>query len=600
MKKNLMLINLIATLLILLTSCNSNTSDNTVSDDTLRIIIEDNNTLDLSDNIYEVTYNNDLSINIPPKEGYKITGCDYKNYILEKKENAYSLTLKNVKYSTVVSIFTSPFELCVKYNLNSPASSEENEYIFSEYPDNSHININTCRYNTSFDKNGYTLISWNTSIDGNGTDISLGSRADKSLITSNMLYGQWAKWTDPSLFEYEKEGSTLKITGFEGDVKDLVVPAMIDGTPVEKLSENAFTSLSSEKVIIPPSVKIIENGAFKDCTMEEIILFDSLEKISDYSFKDCNNITTLTINAAQAPVYCGSYYATFPDKIDYLRSIQNDYPDCRKLVLFSGSSSRFGYDSELLEKELSGYKVANMGVFAYTNALPQLDLILEFMNPGDILLDSPEFDASKRQFCVTNKFDDKFFNLIEENYSLIKELDLKEYTGVFSAFGEFLTNRHGIDAKSYDLSPSDFDENFNPSSEKTYNQQGDYSLFRPNAKDDTPVYDLPVDYTVSAFPKEYLECLNAEASKFIEKGITFLFTYAPRNESAISPESTADNRRELDEYFKKHLIFPVISDIEDSLFKGRYLFETDNHLSTEGVRIRTEAILKDLQPYINN
>ncbi|MBQ9304255.1 MAG: hypothetical protein IJ208_14200, partial [Butyrivibrio sp.] len=122
----------------------------------------------------------------------------------------------------------------------------------------------------------------------------------------------------------------------------------------------------------------------------------------------------------------------------------------------------------------------------------------------------------------------------------------------------------------------------------------------PNAADDAPIYDLPVDYTVSAFPAEYIASLNSEAAKFMEKGITVLFTYAPRNESAISPESTLEARRKLDEYLKSLLDFPVISDIEDSLFKGRYLFETDNHLSTEGVKIRTELIIKDLQPYIQN
>lgn len=600
MKKNLLRFNLIALLLVILTSCNSNTSGNEFPKNFVRIIIEDNDHLELSEKCYETAYADDLEIKITPKEGYKVTGCDFKNYDLEKEEASYSLTLKNVKYSSVVTIFTSPCELCVHYDLNVPLLHTENNSSFIEYPDNSHININSCRYNSSFENEGYTLISWNTSKDGSGTSISLGSRADKELITSTTLYGQWAAWTDTSLFEYEKEENSIKITGFDGDVNELVIPSMIDNMPVERLSENAFANLQASKVIIPPSVKVIENGAFSACAFNEVILFDSLEKITDYSFKECKNIKTLKINAAKAPVYCGSYYSTFPDKMDYLISLQSDFPSYKKLVLFSGSSTRFGYDSQLLEKELSGYKVANMGVFAYTNALPQIDLILGQMNAGDILLDSPEFDASKRQFCVTNKFDDKFFNLIEENYSLIEGLDLRDYTGVFSAFGEFLSNRHGMTAKSYDLSPSDFDENFNPTTEKSYNLQGDYCLPRPNAADDAPIYDLPVDYTVSAFPAEYIASLNSEAAKFMEKGITVLFTYAPRNESAISPESTLEARRKLDEYLKSLLDFPVISDIEDSLFKGRYLFETDNHLSTEGVKIRTELIIKDLQPYIQN
>ena len=39
----------------------------------------------------------------------------------------------------------------------------------------------------------------------------------------------------------------------------------------------------------------------------------------------------------------------------------------------------------------------------------------------------------------------------------------------------------------------------------------------------------------------------------------------------------------------------MISELEDSLYPGRYLYGTDNHLSTEGVAMRTESIIEDLQ-----
>ena len=40
---------------------------------------------------------------------------------------------------------------------------------------------------------------------------------------------------------------------------------------------------------------------------------------------------------------------------------------------------------------------------------------------------------------------------------------------------------------------------------------------------------------------------------------------------------------------------PVISEIEDSLVSGTYLYGTDNHLSTEGVALRTRQIIRDLK-----
>ena len=74
-------------------------------------------------------------------------------------------------------------------------------------------------------------------------------------------------------------------------------------------------------------------------TVREIYLYDSLYYIYDDSFINCSNLTTLRINAATKPVYSGTYFDAFTDRYDWLLSIG----DRRKIVMFSGSSSRYGY-----------------------------------------------------------------------------------------------------------------------------------------------------------------------------------------------------------------------------------------------------------------
>ena len=593
---------------LILSSCSFFPGEKNRDSDELavNIVIEDNENLILSQNIFNTSYNNDVTLSLKIKEGYKITGCDYKDYSIKKTSDIYEITLFNIKYSTVVSIQTAKSDIQIKYELNSP-TDEKTSQTFTEYPDATHIKLNTAIYSDDYFINGYTLTGWNTAPNQSGADICLGGRIGfDSGENSKVLYGSYVKWTDAALFTYEENNGFITITGYNPEninliqEKKLVVPQKIGGKSVTYVSDNAFDGFKADidVLVLPPCLKTVGKAAFKNCTFSEIILYDSLENVSDYSFEGCNNLRTLRINAATKPVYCGTYYATFPDKIDYLESIKKHFPDNRTLVLFSGSSTRFGYDSPMLEQAFQDIKVANMGVFAYTNAMPQMDLILSYMQEGDILLDSPEFDASRRQFCVLNKFDDKFFNLIEENYCLMEKLDLRDYTGVFSAFNEYLLVRRGMEKRSYDLSPSDYDENFNKIAQKSYNAHGDYILFRPNATDDAPVFDLPVDYLVSAFPESYVDSLNRQAQKFTDKGITFLFTYAPRNIQAISSESTYEKRMELDNYFKESFSFPVISDIEDSLYEGRYLFETDNHLSTEGAQIRTKRIIEELKPFL--
>ena len=56
------------------------------------------------------------------------------------------------------------------------------------------------------------------------------------------------------------------------------------------------------------------------------------------------------------------------------------------------------------------------------------------------------------------------------------------------------------------------------------------------------------------------------------------------------PESIAA----LDAYLRHGLEIPVISPLAQSLLPGRYFYGTDNHLSTNGVVLRTEQVIADL------
>ena len=55
----------------------------------------------------------------------------------------------------------------------------------------------------------------------------------------------------------------------------------------------------------------------------------------------------------------------------------------------------------------------------------------------------------------------------------------------------------------------------------------------------------------------------------------------------------------LDAYFRENLDGVFLTPLQDSLMPGRYFYGTDNHLSTNGVTMRTaqviDALTKQLQ-----
>ena len=108
-----------------------------------------------------------------------------------------------------------------------------------------------------------------------------------------------------------------------------------------------------------------------------------------------------------------------------------------------------------------------------------------------------------------------------------------------------------------------------------------------------------MEYTTHGLPAEqFVTPFNAMMERFQQKGVQVFFTYAPRNAQALSDSSTPEARAQLDASLQAALCVPVLGTLEDSLWPGRYLYGTDNHLSTEGARLRTQQVISWLEEYL--
>lgn len=456
-----------------------------------------------------------------------------------------------------------------------------------------HLRVNTAQGTRYMERKGYQLLGWNTAADGSGVSIGLGSRMERA--EGLTLYAQWAEESPAVDFDYTTDGDEVHITAYLGSNSICVIPQEIDGREVTKVCAGAFRDAPIDTLVLPPSIFTVEREAFAGSAVREVYLYDSLFYIYDESFAGCENLTILHINAVTSPVYSGSYYDGFSDRYDWLLSIR----DQKKIVLFSGSSARYGYDSEMLLDAFPEYQAANMGVYAFTNALPQLELIRELMQPGDILLSAPEFDAVNFQFCTTNALDNHFWAMMESNYDAVARLDMNHYSNIFDSLREYLTVRRSMATGDYSVSPNWYDDDGNRVNYDTYNRYGDYVLQRPGHDEDTAINWGRADYTVDSFSLETIESLNRVYECFLDDGVTVYFTYTPRNIRAITPESTPDARQRLHDHLTENLCVPVISPIEESLYPGTCFYLIDSHLSTEAAVIRTERIIKDLRAQID-
>lgn len=92
--------------------------------------------------------------------------------------------------------------------------------------------------------------------------------------------------------KYTEENGKITITGYEGNLYKLQIPAEIDGKPVVKIAENAFNRKDTlAEVIIPDTVKDIFYGAFLDCKyLVKVNIPEGVKVIQESTFENCNNL----------------------------------------------------------------------------------------------------------------------------------------------------------------------------------------------------------------------------------------------------------------------------------------------------------------------
>ena len=103
----------------------------------------------------------------------------------------------------------------------------------------------------------------------------------------------------------ENKIEKLKCTNSSELTGNVTIPGLIEGKEVVTIGDKAFKGASNiTGVIVPDSVKTIENDAFTDCTKLKDVNLGKIESLSFNVFKNCTALTSLKIpnTLKQGPV----------------------------------------------------------------------------------------------------------------------------------------------------------------------------------------------------------------------------------------------------------------------------------------------------------
>ena len=577
---------------LLLCACSQNAAS-APEKDFVRVTLVDSVLFTADEPSQSVPYGGTASFTLRMREGYTVSDCSYEDYVVAQGDGTCTLTLNNVTRPMRVTVTataapkavnTNPETTCtIRYVYNDGTAREKTETYTLSY----HIRPNTMN-GSGISRDGYTLLCWNTEPDGTGQDIGLGSRATVGEDGTLTLYGKWVKWADEKDFVTRRQDGTLILTGYRGSGKDemLVIPGKIGGLTVTSIASSFTTgmrcgTLSSTTLVLPSSIVTVEDNAFLHANFREIYFFDNLENFGSKAFP--NAIATFHINAATAPrLQKENYNVRFADNLDLIIANQ----DKKKLIFFSGCSMCYGLDSTMVEAAFGGeYVVINAGLNGEFNALFQLECILPYVGEGDILIHAPE-QPNPYQFLTNVMVDSRVYCMVEGNYDLLALADFSNNAYMIESY----TSYAGFRQETAECTYEDYTAQFN--------NYGDYAEPRPYDESTETARDVAYSqlwgFDFTLLTEANVDFLASVYERFRQKGTTVYFAWAPMNEQSTAHEdiyaTAASFQSELETLLAPHGI-PVISQMTDCIYKGRYFYDTDYHLNDLGVAIHTQGLI---------
>lgn len=537
----------------------------------------------------------EVRILLYPSDGYIISGTDYSaGKVADGPYGSNVLILPSIRYPTRVNVLCEKDDnvRTITYDANGGmvCSSPSASAFIVHHVLNEHIFPNTAIGTDFLERDGYTLLGWNTAPDGTGDHVGLGSRY---IGSQEVLYAQWVPWSEESLFCFAETEGGYTVTHYNGKENSIIIPEMHNGLPVVEISACAFENCQVQRLVLPITLSRVEMDAFVRCKVDKLFFFDTISEFPDAAFRE-TPLPQVFINAAQPPRYAGSGRAsTYADKVDLL--IQNG--DRRKIVLFGGSGTYYSVLAAEMEEMLGGeYAVINMGMNGWFPAIPQLNVIRTYLHEGDILVHIPEASSSTQLFHSTafsqtvnspTEFDDRYMRSLELNYSLISLFDLNAVTGFFDSYTRFNGARQDQPATDY----SDYSHYINAN--------GDYPGKKLSYQLDEPITN-EADICPWLLTPETCARMDSVYASFQQNGVRVCIAYAAVNESALATTEDYSARAALFDRILREDIqnAVVIEKIEDSFYPGGVFYNSDWHLSEEADFHNTAVIAEGLGTFL--
>ncbi len=272
----------------------------------------------------------------------------------------------------------------------------------------------------------------------------------------------------------------------------------------------------------------------------------------------------------------------------------------KRIVFVGGSSLAFGIDSKLLQQSFPEYDVVNYGMYAALGTTVMLDLTIDDLHDGDLVILSPEQHAQ----TLSDAFHaELMWQAADGAPELLCHLDrakLDQMAGTMP--------KHAVQKWQYFLRQTA------PNPDGVYR----HNVFNSYGDVDSPLcaqnimeggYDKnqPILFSAECLTDAFSDAVNAYIRTAEAKGASVYYRFPPMNRLAVKEGLLQTDKQHADEAAQTELIdqyvsallqtldCPLIGNPNQQIMDEAWFYDTNFHLNNAGKRVNTEQLIRDLK-----
>ena len=291
------------------------------------------------------------------------------------------------------------------------------------------------------------------------------------------------------------------------------------------------------------------------------------------------------------PQYSNTYYGELHDM--YVRLKQTEG---KKVVIIGTSSVAFGVDSALAEQLLNAggldYKVCNFGLYGSLGTKMMLDLSLNHIGEGDIVVFAPEL--AEQTLSLYFSAEEAWYAL-DGGMEMLWDFDGDVQSTLVGNFAAYTAKKYSQWRSGEPASPSgiyahsSFDERCDLKNyERFYNVM-------PGGSD----ANNPIVLDSSLYSRDFIDYVNDYCAKIEKKGAAMYYSFPPMNMDSIEDMSEATCET-FTNFIVENFDFPLISGLSDYIMENDWFYDSNFHLNSSGMTVRTVNLVNDIKNQLGN